>query len=271
MRCPKCGFISFDHLEACLKCKKDIRAASDALNGGVLHVVPPVFLNLHPEPEESFPEEDDIVADAEDVVDEYVDPDLDILFEDESGGEADEVTLEGGEADEFADLAISMDDGEDDGIAIDLGQDGEVEGHLDEFEDDSEDDGQVLADLQSSDVDESNSEFEIEMPEELIDMSDLAPPVAGEQPGEGSSDALDLDVNLDDFDFELEPDSSAGGESAGITGDGETVLALDDIDFSDTMGRPEKKSGKRAGETDMDEDLNFDLDLGGLSIHDENL
>jgi len=271
MRCPKCGFISFDHLEACLKCKKDIRAASDALNGGVLHVVPPVFLNLHPEPEESSPDEDGFVADSEDVVDEYVDPDLDILFEDESEGEADEVGLEGGEVDEFADLDISMDDGEDDEVAIDLGQDEEVDGQLDEFEDDSEDDGQVLSGLQGSDVDDGDSEFEIEMPEELIDMSDLAPPAAVEERGEGSADSLDLDINLDDFDFELEPDSSTGGESAGITADGETVLALDDIDFSDTMGQPEKKSGKRAGEMDMDEDLNFDLDLGGLSIHDENL
>ena len=33
MRCPKCGYISFDHLEQCLKCKKNIKAVSDNMHG----------------------------------------------------------------------------------------------------------------------------------------------------------------------------------------------------------------------------------------------
>ena len=47
------------------------------------------------------------------------------------------------------------------------------------------------------------------------------------------------------------------------------VLSLDDIDFSETPAAAKKSSAKPAAKqsgTDMDEDLNFDLDLGGLSI-----
>jgi len=270
MRCPKCGFISFDHLEVCLKCKKDIKVASAALNGGVFHVVSPVFLNLQPEPGESVADEGDFVVDTEDVVEEYVDPDLDMLLEDEPEEVIDEVILEGEEGDDFADLEISMDREDEDEIAIDFGQEedgGDISlpGSKDAGE------GQVLAGQLDSEVENSDSEFEIEMPEELIDMSDLAAPATEEVRGVSSSDSLDLEINLDDFDFELEPDSSGAGESVEIADGGETVLALDDIDFSDTIGSSKKKSPKKVGEMDMDEDLNFDLDLGGLSIHDENL
>jgi hypothetical protein len=32
MRCPKCGFVGFDHLEKCLKCSRDLTAARVELN-----------------------------------------------------------------------------------------------------------------------------------------------------------------------------------------------------------------------------------------------
>ena len=270
MRCPKCGFISFDHLEVCLKCKKDIKAASEALNGGVLRVVPPVFLNLQPEPEENQPDEGDYITDSEDVVDEFVDSDLDILLEEEPEEMADAVVFEEEEDDVPVDLDISMDDEDDGEIDIDLGRDGEADIQLDEFADDEEDAGEVLAGQSESDTTEGDAGLEIEMPEELIDMSDLAPPASANDDGAGA-ESLDLDINLDDFDFELNSSTPGGGTSAGAADSGETVLALDDIDFSDTLGNPEKEGRKKAGGPDMDEDLNFDLDLGGLSIHDDNL
>ena len=49
MRCPKCGYISFDHLEECRKCNKNIKAVSDSLYGSIYNVQPPTFLNLHRE------------------------------------------------------------------------------------------------------------------------------------------------------------------------------------------------------------------------------
>ena len=46
MRCPKCGYTSFDNLERCKKCKKNISAATAALMGTVAEAVPPAFLWL---------------------------------------------------------------------------------------------------------------------------------------------------------------------------------------------------------------------------------
>ena len=286
MRCPKCGYISFDRLEACLKCKKNIKVASEALQGGILHVASPTFLNLHPESEESELDKGDFAVDEEGVGEEYVDPDLAILLEEESTeGEEDGLSLEGGK-DDFADLDISMDEeaedgvtvelNEDDEIAIDLGQgEDEISIDLDGLEDDVEVEEQVFDSEPDIATEKGGSEIEIEMPEELIDMSDLAPPDSTEEFQFSTADSLDesdsLNIDLDNFDFELESNVPGSKESTDTAGGGETVLSLNDIDFSDTIGEPKKKSGKKAGPMDMDEDLNFDLDLGGLSIHDENL
>ncbi len=49
MRCPKCGYTSFDNLERCKKCKKNIAAAATALMGTVASAVAPSFLGVaHP-------------------------------------------------------------------------------------------------------------------------------------------------------------------------------------------------------------------------------
>ncbi|MDD3618319.1 MAG: hypothetical protein RBR09_13210 [Desulfobulbaceae bacterium] len=45
MRCPKCGYISFDLIEKCVKCGKNINAASKQLQGTVGNVPPPAFLS----------------------------------------------------------------------------------------------------------------------------------------------------------------------------------------------------------------------------------
>ena len=44
MRCPKCGYTSFDNLERCKRCKKTISATATALMGTVLDAFPPSFL-----------------------------------------------------------------------------------------------------------------------------------------------------------------------------------------------------------------------------------
>lgn len=46
MRCPKCGFITFDHLESCVKCGKNIVRESDKLSGTVFKASLPLFLRL---------------------------------------------------------------------------------------------------------------------------------------------------------------------------------------------------------------------------------
>ena len=53
MRCPKCGYISFDTLGSCKKCKKNIGELVEELEGTVFESQAPVF--LHIEPGTSYP------------------------------------------------------------------------------------------------------------------------------------------------------------------------------------------------------------------------
>lgn len=46
MRCPKCGYISYDRLERCSKCKSDLTAVSQKLHGTTLNVEAPAFLAM---------------------------------------------------------------------------------------------------------------------------------------------------------------------------------------------------------------------------------
>jgi len=60
MRCPKCGFISFDHLTSCAKCRKDIAEVASELQGTSIQVEAPMFLSgalaAYADREESFEE-----------------------------------------------------------------------------------------------------------------------------------------------------------------------------------------------------------------------
>lgn len=46
MRCPKCGYTSFDHLETCKKCQKPLGPAVDEINGTTYEAVAPLFLKI---------------------------------------------------------------------------------------------------------------------------------------------------------------------------------------------------------------------------------
>ena len=46
MRCPKCGYISFDHLEKCKKCKKAIGEILEEIQGTTHDISTPVFLRV---------------------------------------------------------------------------------------------------------------------------------------------------------------------------------------------------------------------------------
>lgn len=45
MRCPKCGYISFDYVESCAKCSRDLSALAETLEGTALMVEEPDFLS----------------------------------------------------------------------------------------------------------------------------------------------------------------------------------------------------------------------------------
>jgi hypothetical protein len=55
MRCPKCGYISFDHLETCKKCHKPIGALTSEINGTIYEAMAPAFLTFTAEPPAAQP------------------------------------------------------------------------------------------------------------------------------------------------------------------------------------------------------------------------
>ncbi len=83
MRCPKCSFISFDVLETCVKCGKNISKAAEELQGTIAAVIPPEFLKL------DFSEEETTVDVGGEETEEAFDlgTDDDEVFVDFSGGE----------------------------------------------------------------------------------------------------------------------------------------------------------------------------------------
>ncbi len=256
MRCPKCGYISFDHVETCLKCKKKIKR-TNGFDGTVHNVSPPGFLKFEepePIPEETLFEEDGLDPDFDQGDDiDIVDPDLQILLDDNDEGK--DLDLSESEND----LAISLDEDEEEmneneeDFALDLNQFEEI---ANEHPDDS-------------------SEFAMDFPEELTDLSDLEPETVStaRENGENNSEEEATQMNgeeeddpfLDDLNFDLDLDLDSPDltdekpESAMEEASREEGLSMDSLKLEDSH-QNEKK-------LDMDEELNFELDLGGLTLN----
>lgn len=259
MRCPKCGYISFDHMDSCLKCKKDI-SESVAVAGTTYHAVTPSFLRVPRkdavEPDVDPVEEEDISFEDGDVFDEedydFSDPELDILVdEDDAPDDAEQVfTLDASDSDDFL---LEDDSDESD-------EDGSFQFELEGDEEDDDEDIGFEFELEEDEIDsppaQSTESPSLKVPEELADISDLAPPPE-ESPAALSTSALNL--SLDD-EMSLDDDLDLDGLDLGLTStkdilDEDISLSLDDIDLS--------AGDILEGEDDLD-DLNLDLDLGAL-------
>jgi hypothetical protein len=273
MRCPKCGFISFDHLATCLNCSKDISEISSVAHGTTYKAVAPMFLKFT---QNSGPKERSL--DSKSVPDELaseldlVDPDLNILInEDEEEGiefHSDDLSLknEFGDSDDGFNIAL-----QEEGLDTNSG-DGALAVDLSQFEDMASGDS----------IDGAGKEkFSMNMPEELADISDLAPPALPQKERSAASEnkTLDEGMNFDMLDMDLKLDgleegfsltsTDKGGREEGISG-----LSLDDIDLSASLEEarpvapptPKPAPATQPGEMDMDADLDFELDLGGLTI-----
>lgn len=259
MRCPKCGYISFDHLEQCVKCKKNIKAVSDSLHGTVFNVAAPAFLNFNRNRAEET-DTDEFTVDAEIGEEDFVDDDLEVLVDDgATDDEQPEVSREEPvTAGKQAAVAAEEEDGE---IEIDLSQ----------FEDAEDFQGAGATVEKPKKADELS--LSLELPEELADLSDLAPPgrAAGAPrvPVEAQAVPAGGDMEIGGLDFDLGLNGLDADVPSGGAPPKETVLALNDIDFSEPVTRKggAKAASKNVGGANMDEDLNFDLDLGGLSLH----
>lgn len=200
MRCPKCSFVSFDLVESCVKCGKNISAAAAELQGTVVAVEPPTFLGVVSveAPPESF--EETAGFDTEEPLDlggEGGEETMDFSFDESSSAEAEEVEMDFGEAGETTAAAD-----------LDLGFDEEVA------------------------VEPEAGE------EDVIGISDLAPveeaeEVLAEEEHEAAAagaGGLGLeDLKVDGIDL----DSSPGGvaESGKVLPSVKTGTALDDFDF----------------------------------------
>ena len=198
MRCPKCGFISFDHLASCSKCGRDISEVASELQGTSIKVEPPMFLSgalaAFAESEESFEEhamEDDVAGGIDfnmEMEDEAVEmdaaaEDVDFSFEEEE--EAFDVAPEGDadfeivEEEEGADISLAEAEAEEAGIAE---EDVDIE-----LEAEAEDTFEELDFMSSVDEEEGGLEFDLE--DFIEDRDDDEPQTSGDADVEG----LDLD------------------------------------------------------------------------------
>ncbi len=238
MRCPKCGYISFDHIEKCLKCKKDI-SGSIEVEGTTYNAVAPSFLRI---PGEEDIESDMLEAvefDDEDDAHDFSDPDLAILLDEDDDEELEgEITFNNANEDDF--------DNEDDFLF-------DVDADADEGSEESFD----LADDSSETV--ATAQTTLTIPEELADISDLAPPedtigipAPAVEELELSFDEelrFDEDTDLDGLDLDLGLSSSEDMEDTDFS------FSLDDIDLST----------EKVTKDDSDLDgLNMDMDLGAI-------
>lgn len=227
MRCPKCGFISFDHVDTCLKCKKDISAQVD-VEGTTFHAAAPSFLKVRKKDPSEEKKTEELSSESGEIEfqesPDFRDPDLDVLVD---GGDDSSFTDNGYEDEVESGPSFAGFDKED------------VEADFQLEADEDIDDDDFVFDLEDEEMDAPGMQTAtagLNVPEELSDISDLAPPEIGGKSAEAELDeGLDLDLGLGNA-------------------DGELSLSLDDIDIGDELS-----------DEDADLDgLSMDLDLGGL-------
>ncbi len=257
MRCPKCGYISFDHLKECRKCSKNIATISAGLFGSTYNVQPPTFLKLNREAREDPSQHLDLAEEQSfDADDEYIDDELAILVEDEETGEEGSINFA-----EDAPARMARADGDE----LD---DGEIEIDFSQFEEADE-----KVDLLQTDVtpqQKKRNNVKIDVPPALSDISDLAPPAqpSGKKASAGvlaDPDFSDLDLDNLNFDLGLDGLDDAAKKSPGIAE--KDLLSFENLDFADALAESDPAPAKKTEDLDLDLDLDFELDLGGLSIH----
>lgn len=271
MRCPKCNYISFDEMEICGGCKKNISKFSKALHGVIFQAQVPDFLWM--QKPEAVPEEDAETAEAEaeeEIAVSEEDDGLDMDLE-EAAADEPELDLDGPAADEEPqeiefDLEGDAGGGEEpeepQEIALELPQEDEapeLDFALDNEGAAAEEAG--LADL-SMDMD-GLDDLELQMDNlgaaEPAAVSLNKPSEAKKTPEkksakkEKAAPAPEPSLDLDDFDLSgLMPPAAEDGQIEEIGG-----LSLE----SAASGKGQKKSKKEQG-ADMLSDLSIDgLDL----------
>ncbi len=112
MRCPKCGYVSFDHQDVCRKCRKPLGASLSEMNGTVYDAPAPSFLKLRTEEEKTlsgpvaplFQEEEEIMEFDEEAMEEELEEaegaalrpgiDTEFILEDEEDAPQEEIRMD---------------------------------------------------------------------------------------------------------------------------------------------------------------------------------
>lgn len=208
MRCPKCSFISYDQVETCVKCGKNISGAAEQLHGTTVNVPAPGFLKFEAEePETQY----------------------------ESGAEDVEETVDLGTGkDDFVDLSMEGDESQEiefqaDEVELDMGiEEAEEEEPVIDFSAEESEESIDLSDLApSDDVEQETVEVIEEEIEEAVEDEYVEEPLAEEtvsgeavQEGQGLKD-LKVDIDLD------ETETPKGKVMPSV----KTGTALDDFDI----------------------------------------
>lgn len=270
MLCPKCDYISFDHLASCSNCGNDLSVLSSEINGTVVLVERHSFLESVLKSESAAA--DQVSEAAPDAGEEQGQQEVQetemIDFSDDAGEELaapleEEISFD---LSDFEEGAGKDDAHEDEGATIEL--------HLDEEDSEEEDSGEIELHLEEDG--EGISELQLDDAEASDDLEGISLEMGGE------ADALSLETEAEevaespepeqdagiDFSFEEhEPDSVAAGEETGDDGD-EAVLDIDLTAFEETPEEavgPERDAGAPAEAAEPEEsdgiELHFDLKL----------
>jgi hypothetical protein len=253
MKCPKCGYISFDYNLTCPKCNRDISSEQEKLNLPSFKPHTPSLLGaLTGEAHESQSElgrgsaEIDLAHDAE------------ITFDEESSHlESSEVTLPGSDDFELGSEEISFDDIS--GLALDSGK-----ASRDDLFGSDPDTEEAVEDLDLADSESEDSGFGTDELE--LDVS-------------GSIDPLDEEPSLDlgeTLRLDKEIPRRAGGEitEEKLQFDGELTAEVDDFLDMDEIVLEEVPLGQKPSTPQSDEgkkqspaqDRALSLDLGDLDL-----
>lgn len=236
MRCPKCGYTSFDHLEVCKKCNRAIGDLVGGIHGTVYNAPAPVFLNLT----------EKMVAEPAAVSEFSVEEEAEVM-----DSEGDEILRQGIDTEFFLedDSTTASIIGEDEPV-VDLDDMEEVSFgeeftlDLDEDEDEKEPNLPALdfGDLDISDLAPSSDEHFQQPEPEMEPVAALSTEPAASSPPREAAAAVLEDLHFNGLDLEA-PARFVSGSAAGKrhSPSVKTGTALDkfDIDLGDLFKKDE--------------------------------
>ncbi len=230
MRCPKCGYISFDTLGSCKKCKKDISELVEELEGTVFESPAPVFLHIDQGTTSSAAGEN--IKDDTGVDEMETDPVFSPIEEEETED-------------------VAMDDETETNAPI----------AFEDFEEVETTSEIVLDDETVNDIGTESDELQLDFGD--IDISDLAPPETDSEVTATENPTLNDDIET----IAEMPANEPPSPSSVATGSGLEDLQVDNLDLDSPAPLV---SGSKVGDklmpsvktgTALDD---FDFDLGEL-------